>query len=953
MYTCIFQVTQQHSQQLVKDKNQQSLDYNLITGDTPTIYAGNPSVDSNNDESSTSSTLFGSLPSIPNILETIGSISNLQLPNIGLNMNWPNLAMGRNGANSALSSKMGTPGDNKDDVNSFDGERPPFWVEGPNGPILHPVHAEKDGYPVPNLENPEKIYPSSFLSQMVPALAAVAMNENSKGSTIRFPQSSDDTRTVEPDGFTFPEETSEFDARGQPSFTFPGLSSAFPYPKQKPVVPSLPSSETVPPLPSTSSLNLDQLPVVQSAPTRKGLPAVVHYGPGINSGTPFLPGLHRNQQSNSIPSPFIGLGHGVGTVSKVILNNRNKGHVNKEPSQVSDMNWSNPEVINPNSGVSLYQPSEPFKPYRPPGAIKNPITIIEPPRHHLSPYDPVSSLTENRDEAPTINASDYDDSRILDGENVKSYMNPSEIKIQEDTPSHSGSSVYSDYDDDPLVYPETTVGEQIAPDFDIHKEEHDKNASLDISNHPDTQINNFDNYDYHTDYSAVPSLQIGKDYSENIDSNPKDSIDYATNTNESIWLTSYDYQELQNQEEEMQTVTEEENKSSGNDSVNTSRDRTTEPSELSDYDYNYREEPVDFIRDLDSPTTERSSSTIWDLTDYEITSAKSDDNKVESVTSISTEHASLPPFTVTTGSEVASTFVPTTRPLAEITQRPPTVYGTIQKHLTRIHLSESVGNNSDYGPPNVGDGVSVIEGKLSPDKIMKIELGGKQNDQVTIKQKNVSTLIPGTVSIADTGYSDRYIDYNTESSTVVSVKNDGYFFDQEPESNRKYPSDVFLGQGVPTISRVRPASVTVVDLNEKNGNFAGHYKHHTPGIEEHNNQVSSYQQHNSEYIDIDSNSGTYDDQQVTGEPVPSQRVDALPEGPSNLLDDPIPSHSKAGMDWYYNNYDKVYVNETDIPIGRNKPINFAHTNSAHRQKLPSVITLCVIFPFIPLLYYFY
>ena len=124
----ILQLTAPSKTEVNKDtKSQQLSDNNAVTGDTPTFYAGF-SGDSKPVEKDVSTEKNGGIFS--SIIDTIGTFSDFKLPNIGFNVDWANLPIGRNDEmQSKLSSKLGLPASEQartlvdDYVNQFQNAR--------------------------------------------------------------------------------------------------------------------------------------------------------------------------------------------------------------------------------------------------------------------------------------------------------------------------------------------------------------------------------------------------------------------------------------------------------------------------------------------------------------------------------------------------------------------------------------------------------------------------------------------------------------------------------------------------------------------------------------------------------------------------------------------------------------------------------------------------------------
>ncbi|XP_068240515.1 uncharacterized protein [Palaemon carinicauda] len=400
-----------------------------VTGDTPTIYAGSSGTSHVEDvkiqESSVGGLFSGiKLPTIPNILE---SLSNLNIPQIGLNVNWANLPIGRqeSGFNADYDSVSGPAPPLEIDslpinkpMKGPDGNKP-IWIDGPVSP--HPLFtapppppATQD-LPPPSLNRGPSGTPSS---NNIVGLVPPAVENTNIPSTENFSGGDEEDFNLGIPGTIF--------HVGRPTNvwrTRPKPEQGFSWPGQQP------------------TLNQRRKP---SQSTKTILPPVTHTGPGPNSGTPFLPGL-SSQQNHLQPAQPIVTSHG---------NSQTSQHLNlpidptvtisnvKLPSPVDVSSgargtvwegpqWSHPEVIHPNSGVSLYQPGEPFRPYQPEDP-NHPITVVEAPDvsvlHHGTPTTPpaflvtktttftLSSLTQKPpvDMAPS-------ESQVLDG-NLSSGM---------------------------------------------------------------------------------------------------------------------------------------------------------------------------------------------------------------------------------------------------------------------------------------------------------------------------------------------------------------------------------------------------------------------------------------------------------------------------------------------------------------------------------------------------
>ena len=941
------QVTQQLSHKISsQDKVQQSLDYNVVTGDTPTIYAGNPSGETDIQETTTiSSGVFGSLPSLSSVFETIGSISNLQLPNIGLNVNWADMPIGR--IDSDLASKMGTVETETQEKKSKK-ERPPFWVDGPNGPILNPAYVPNDTNVVPNLKNPEKIYPASFLSSLLPALST-SRNSQIKSSTIIFPDSSTGRGGPNPDNFRFPDDPPKLDARGQPGFTFPGFSSF-----------SIPESET------------SQKPAL-----RKPLPAVVHRGPGQNSGTPFLPGLTPKEQNKGpVPSHIIGLRSGVGTVSKIPLERKTVWNVQSPKREIK---WSKPESVNPLSGVSLYQPSEQFQPYHPPNN-NNPIKIIAPPNHSNNPNgfrpprppmntfginQPVTTYPENSSETQTV---------FLENADILTYANPSELHQEEKI----------------LTVDTVPIVPELADDTVSEIETYDEGTPKPLlSSTVDRPVYKYPDYDYHGNYfSSTESIkQYDYYHSQNSAEIAPETIDTEHNEGSAQNVSSafpvkinddsFDFDDtldiLHAAEKEVVQDEPAYDLSLIETAVN--------DSEIQDQSLNVNSSHIDIdLLDSDLFIDQNASLSYHDyydrdlptydldinveISDYDVPPAKEDNIGVlipsHGVPTTETNVASstLPPFQITTPKEETTTFVPTHHSLQEFSQRPPTVYGTIRKDPQKVVLSESKGSEEDYGPPNLGAGVSVLQGKLSPDKIEELQQetsgqSSRNNDELPLpispdinpaplihSEEGLlegQTLFPEETSVIKSSNSENKVnETDTINNQLLKIDEPEVyeeeiltgpsgFRDSDVESDLPQ-TGLFTGFGIPSVNKVHPPGVSVLDVSHS----ADHFNNNQPPSLE--PALAPPQDEDIPYIALQQHHEALHDQtqpktqvEIAENPYPEQKFGTLEETSNEK---PVHASSKTGIDWYYNNYHKDYGNNTQIPTGRNKlVVSKSHSNS--------------------------
>lgn len=332
-------VRSNQSEQLLSSSN-----IHTVTGDTPTIYAG--SAGHTDDNKQQDSGLFSGikLPTLPNLIE---SISNLNLPQLGLNVNWGNIPiLGRQ--DTGLLGKSGPLGMGKPmkgpDVSN------PIWVEGPSSP--HPL------FPNPPSPPPPKDLPPPLSPDKNPSRGPHPVS--APGGSFVFPTGQGDRLRPGVPGVVVPvtRPSNIWALRPQPGRPRPGNIQGPGSGQQK-----------RPP---------HQVNFLPGSPI---LPSITHAGPGPNSGTPFLPGLSIKQNGRPLPTrPPSVQNQGPGSIPLTPppvppgSSPSGQGAGTTWPGNL----WSQPEVINPDSGVSLYQPREPFQPYQPHDP-NHPITVVDAP----------------------------------------------------------------------------------------------------------------------------------------------------------------------------------------------------------------------------------------------------------------------------------------------------------------------------------------------------------------------------------------------------------------------------------------------------------------------------------------------------------------------------------------------------------------------------------------------
>lgn len=953
------QVTQQLAQKLNSNQKVEKLDYNVVTGDTPTIYAGNANSE-HDDEQPSSGGLFN-LPSLPTILETIGSISNLKLPNIGLNMNWANLPVGR--LDSGLASKLGTLDTDVQGKNRGVEDRPPVWVEGPNGPMLNPYYVETNEDPIPSLENPETIYPVDYIAHVVKS--TTPSNEEARSaSSILFPGNSVKKRGPNPDTFRFPDEPPRLDARGPNNgFIFPG-------------------SQMV--RPQNSIGNKEPNPH-----RHHPLPSVIHVGPGQNAGTPFLPGLPRNQQTvRPGLSHIIGIRPGVSTVSKIPMHNQHsftkKHHHNVKQTQNK---WSSPEVINPLSGVSLYQPSEQFKPYHPPND-NNPIQIIAPPRKHSQdivnlalPHLHLHPTNIHRD---SIKNDTNTVALPLDNADVIGYSNPTDVLQQDkgyapDTPPIA-PELEQDVNDENIKVtitssPPTTTNKNpllVYPDYDLeipgpytatqsiftpgYIETTTISVNGPASEHINTLPSEAPQEDLITNTSATFPSKINDDDSHSID----DILDLLFAAEKEVAQEDMNYDTFEypvNNEGEQTNDTQ----------TNVASNHTLQKSDLLLFNfpvekYNHElpvsDEPplVTTLKSIFSPISSLDYELNQDINRFNL---GQDNLFLVPDSSTTTEinippQSEFPPFKVTTAPTVTINATSTLSSV-ELAQFPPGIHENINKFPSKVSLSESQGNIEDYGPLNLGVGVSVLQGKPSPDKIVELQYENKDEDEATniadqhlispdldeyeTESKPKENLLKELIALAGDSYYRKFAKNeppaNVRTAEPYTINSQGQLplyhnshhlfpnnrYGNQPNNLVPPQGDNFNGGGfgVPTISRVRPASISVVNIDlEEEKPPSNLLPPLTPALTPPRESVEDPALVYDHYLQNQHKQKKeegYDDKGLKNEVQPSPRFGTLhpesEEGPK------IPSNNR-GIDWYYNNYFRDYGNSSTIPTGGSK-----------------------------------
>ncbi|XP_066948695.1 uncharacterized protein atk [Macrobrachium rosenbergii] len=375
-----------------------------VTGDTPTIYAGSSGTNHVDDVKIQDSNGVGGglfsgikLPTLPNILE---SLSNLNLPHIGLNVNWASLpTIGRQESGYVTDYDSASGPAPPPEIAQLPFNKPmkgpdgnkPIWIDGPVSP--HPLFPapppppppppSRQDLPPPSLDRGPSAIPG--FDNIVGLVAPAVENTNIPSvETVLSPDFSsaneDDLNSGIP-GTIFHVGRPTNVWRTKPN---PGQAES-----------SRPAEQP--------NQNQRRKP---SQPTMTVLPPATHAGPGPNSGTPFLPGLSSHQQRPVQLAQPIVINHGNPQISQnpslpihPSLTTSNSANL---PSPVDASSgargtvwdgpqWSHPEVIHPHSGVSLYQPGEPFQPYQPEDP-NHPITVVEAPDvsvlHHGTPTAP-------------------------------------------------------------------------------------------------------------------------------------------------------------------------------------------------------------------------------------------------------------------------------------------------------------------------------------------------------------------------------------------------------------------------------------------------------------------------------------------------------------------------------------------------------------------------------------
>lgn len=1006
------------SQKLNSNDRIKQLDYNVVTGDTPTFYAGSSSSSSGNEEIGHSASegasvggLFSGLPSLPSILETIGSISNLKLPNIGLKMNWPSLGRLEQG-HDILSAKRGHPssGDQARGVNGpgnqgFD-YKPPLWVQGPNGPVLNPEYIKSQA--IPSLENAEKIYPSSILD---PIASSPPAGPTSSSSNIRFPEESnnqDKRGGPNPDSFRFPDDSPprNVDLRGQLGFGFIGVG------------------------PPHGSIHNKPSPVDSVPHRRRPLPSIVSVGPGQSSGTPFLPGLSSNQPNNMRQGISHIIGHNnpgiVSSINKVNSMNRHSirdGNGNiisniPQNNKKQPVRWSNPEVINPHSGVSLYQPSEQFKPYHPQND-NSPIRIITPPHSHkvpgLVPPRKPNNLVENvvPPLLPAANKSQLPQG-IIDNVDILSYANPTEndtpfqaLPIAPDLTSNQDNLDYKAISSTTVSAATTTTANIFFPDYDHHGAENIYSSTqavyLPELLHSTTSPSYlpFAITETSTEASALP-INISDDEPNQLGS----ILDllYAAEKEVAQEQASYDRTLIEKNVTSNNDKTQ--NKAYSLDSFGSdilgqlpSEDdlshlaNSGQPHGIADHQTNF------FL----NPNIGGSQESL-DLSSN--TKNHPHDSIPPAQGTFSTD---MPPLTMHNLGLID--LVPSTTPsLLDLTQRPPTIYGNTKKNNNAgIILSQSEGNLADFIPPAVGAGVSVLFENHKQDGALdgnRVQISPDLNEAVkgvNLEEEGLAGIDALDVSahlaydghlgfkklptIAPEDFSDYSLFQNENPALYETLRYGGGGLPSDFTSTNLRAGPSSAGIGFPTISRVKPENIftsnnfdgfdavsppppsTTPDYTYTHDPRYQDYQNVHPSIANDNSNLGqplpplptqpdfTYDQANKPKLfppltpalapppHLDKNSPPrvslrqFDGNEQISEPKNTyeRHTGGDVGGESNIRLGTLESGSKdgdlhkvstGGLDWYFDNYNKDYGNNTGIPIGRNDAIVKSNSKSA-------------------------
>ncbi|KAK7017980.1 hypothetical protein SK128_003665 [Halocaridina rubra] len=466
------QSANQNQEQLLSSSN-----IHTVTGDTPTIYAGSGSGHSDDvkQDSQPGTGLFSGLkfPTLPNIIE---SLTNLNLPNIGLNVNWGNLPIGRQ-ESGALPN-----------VNPLSGDKPmkgpdenqPIWIDGPASP--HPLFTAPP--PPPTQESPPPTLSRG------PAVAANT-HVNSGHTPLKTQNNNSESLAKSPPSLSFSGIPGHIIPIGRPTNVWrlkpkPGQVQAV-RPAQKEHSQSLQPNNHQRKRPIFVHGSFHP----QASTPKSVLPPVMHSGPGPNSGKPFLPGLSANQQDNShIPQSLI-VNHEDSVSQRDNAVSQNTALL-PPPSPVDvvpggrntnweEPKWSPPEVINPYSGVSLYQPGEPFHPYQPDDP-NHPITVVDAPNISISHRGTPSPSSPTPPKTFSISTSSH--KSPVD-------MSPSESQIA------GGGNIFTD---------NKKASQENAPELPPHQRDYSTTAlPPDLSKLPD-----FADYDNHESTFRPKNATQGK-----------------------------------------------------------------------------------------------------------------------------------------------------------------------------------------------------------------------------------------------------------------------------------------------------------------------------------------------------------------------------------------------------------------------------------------------------------
>ncbi|CAL4137307.1 unnamed protein product, partial [Meganyctiphanes norvegica] len=358
---------------------QSSQQITAVTGDTPTIYAGsatNDHTDGNkNQNTDTALGLFSGLklPSIPNLIE---SLVNLNIPNIGLNVGWGGLPIGRK-ESAGILSKTG-PVEKSKPMRGPD-QNHPIWIEGPKNPHPHFMAPPPPPSIAPTSNVKSSRQPSSYpFTSQDPVISKVPMR---LPDPVRGPGLAIGNIPERPD-FVFPDGYHIIPG------SRPSQIIKVPRPQVRPENAQTVVAGHIHPHSVSDQFRPQHNPVIHVGPKP---------GPGENAGRPFLPGLTINQSkqgtsgqkyiiekvSGQTAEPTYSFPSNLDLSSH--LESSKIYHDIMESSNTASTlampNWSSPEAIHPDSGVSLYQPKHPFFPVQP-NNPNHPISIVDGPDFH-------------------------------------------------------------------------------------------------------------------------------------------------------------------------------------------------------------------------------------------------------------------------------------------------------------------------------------------------------------------------------------------------------------------------------------------------------------------------------------------------------------------------------------------------------------------------------------------